>query len=183
MSLFRTLQHSPATLTIFHDATIPLSNILYKALSRAHFNLKDNSKHEFQIDLMQNKMPTLDQYQSLVRNCLPDSRSKSILHGCYPFLHDRRTLGSSHSEIVTTRGLGHHRGVGHQFTHHKTFSEGEYSIIYDAFNKLHEGKATGKVDIEPSEIFRAPLVVDWDQNKIANDEESLVEILQKYTAE
>ena len=104
MSLFRTLQHSPATLTIFHDATIPLSNILYKALSRAHFNLKDNSKHEFQIDLMQNKMPTLDQYQSLVRNCLPDSRSKSILHGCYPFLHDRRTLGSSHSEIVTTRG-------------------------------------------------------------------------------
>ncbi|KAK6455365.1 uncharacterized protein RJT20DRAFT_46567 [Scheffersomyces xylosifermentans] len=172
MSLFRTLQHSPATLTIFHDATIPLSAKLFHVIEKAYHKLDGKKANEFQIDLMANRMPTFDQYQSLVANCLHDSKSKSILHNCYPFLTDRKTASTTSTEVITIKGHGNH-------FNNKIFNEGEYNLIYETFNKLKELPEAG-LDINPSDIFRAPLVVDWDQNLIAGDESSLADILKKY---
>lgn len=58
------------------------------------------------------------------------------------------------------------------------FSEGEYAMIYDSFNNLVESK---EPDVNPSEIFQAPLIIDWDQCLIAADREGLTNILQKYS--
>ena len=57
----------------------------------------------------------------------------------------------------------------------KMFSEKEYAMIYDAYNKAVEEK-----DIPEEDIFRRPLVVDWDQSLIAGDETTLAAILDKY---
>lgn len=164
MSLFRTLQHSPATVSIFHNSKIPLSSKLYQVLTQADLLSK---KDNFIIDLMQDRMPTYDQYQLLVSNCVRDAESRGVLKQCFPILVDRTASGND--KRVTTRGV-----LGSRL-----FSEGEYQIMNEVFNKAQEG-ADSVAPTDPSEIFKAPLVVDWDQNKIAGDEEGLKRILEKY---
>lgn len=59
----------------------------------------------------------------------------------------------------------------------KVFSPNEYERISEAFQ---ESVNSSEPDIDPSQLFRAPLIVDWDQNLIACDEEGLATILAKY---
>ncbi|CUM66547.1 uncharacterized protein PRCAT00004216001 [Priceomyces carsonii] len=166
MSLFRSLQNSPATISIFHNGKLPASAKIYKLLDNAYFKLNDK-KNKFQIDLMQDKMPTYDQYVLLSQKFLKDKASKDTLKQCYPLFSDRKTSGP---DDVIIKGVQPSSGL-------KVFNEGEYSMIYDAFNTLI---TKDDADIKAEDIFRPPLVVDWDQNLLANDEKGLNHILEKY---
>ncbi|KAK6202343.1 uncharacterized protein RJT21DRAFT_112307 [Scheffersomyces amazonensis] len=176
MSLFRTLQQSPATISIFHSTKIPLSVSLYHLLDRAFIKLPAKATNQFQIDLMKDKIPTFSQYQYLASNCLHDAKSKQALSNCYPFLKDRVSIAPEATQRVTFRGL---ESVSPTFKN-RIFNEGEYSLIEETFNKLQEIKEDDITDISPSDLFRAPLIIDWDQNLIAADEEGLLNILKKY---
>ncbi|KAK6461499.1 hypothetical protein DFJ63DRAFT_319763 [Scheffersomyces coipomensis] len=176
MSMFRTLQNSPATITLFHNTKIPLSTALYQILDKAYIKLPSKSPNQFIIDLAKDRIPTYDQYKHIVSNCLVDSKSKKFITNCYPFLNDRTTTGVSASEIVTFKGVAAKNSVSH-----KLFNEGEYALIEETFNKLHEIKEDDLAAVQPADIFKAPLIIDWDQNLIAADEESLQKILSKYT--
>ena len=59
------------------------------------------------------------------------------------------------------------------------FSPAEYQMIYDTFNKLQES-SDQSINTIASNVFQAPLVVDWDNDVIAGDEETLKAILSKY---
>ena len=84
----------------------PLSNKLYDILEKAYDTQPEKPKHEFQIDLMKNKMPTYDQYKLIVDKYLKGSTSKTILHNCFPFLHDSKTeLYNSKGNVVTVKVL------------------------------------------------------------------------------
>lgn len=174
MSLFRTLQNSPATISIFHNTKIPLSSALYQVLEKADNKINSGKRVHFQVDVMANKMPTFSQYQSLASSFIPDLPSRHILNSCYPFLYDQKIAGDKAS--VTMKGV----------EPTKIFNEGEYQLIYEVFNNSIESKDHPHATIqgleieEPEQIFSAPLIVDWDQNLIAGDEESLAEILKKY---
>lgn len=171
MSLFRSLQNSPSIISIFHNSSIPLSNKLYDILEKAYDTQPEKPKHEFQIDLMKNKMPTYDQYKLIVDKYLKGSTSKTILHNCFPFLHDSKTeLYNSKGNVVTVKGVE---------WANKTFSPAEYQMIYDTFNKLQES-SDQSINTIASNVFQAPLVVDWDNDVIAGDEETLKAILSNY---
>ncbi|KAI5958774.1 hypothetical protein CANMA_004191 [Candida margitis] len=172
MSLFRTLQSSPATVTLFHNSKIPLSNELYKILNKTYDSLPEKPKYDFQIDLMQNKMPTYEQYQIFVNKFLKTDQAKNTLHESFPFLNERSTdLLDSHGKKVTIKGID---------WSNKVFSQSEYQKIYDTFNKLVENEKDHSVDTNPAQIFKAPLVVDWDQDLLAGDHETLKALLAKY---
>ncbi|ODV80600.1 DUF1687-domain-containing protein [Suhomyces tanzawaensis NRRL Y-17324] len=164
MSLFRTLQNSPATISIFHNNKVPLSTKLYQILERAEAQLDE----KFRIDLMANKIPTFDQYQAIA-NSLHSRAGRTALNDCYPFLHDQRNLHSA-NQTVTFKGV----------EPTKIFNEHEYSIISEIFQNAVEGKEDGTEDADPVHIFEPPLVVDWDQNLIARDESLLQTLLAKY---
>lgn len=172
MSLFKTLQSQPATISIFHNAKLPLSNKLYNLLRLAYNKqIQLPEQPQFEIDVMKDKMPTYDQYLIFVNQCLKDNHSKTSLHKCYPFLSDRRkhyyeSLGHS----VTIKGIDFHD---------KIFTPEEYEMIHDTFNSIQELGDTQR-DVLPSEVFKAPLVIDWDQNLIATDEVALRKLLEKY---
>ena len=85
MSLFRSLQNSPSTVSIFHNQAIPLSNKLYDILQKAYETQPEKAKHEFQIDVMKDKMPTYDQYKLITSKYVKNATDKSILHDCFPF--------------------------------------------------------------------------------------------------
>ncbi|KAL6450391.1 hypothetical protein SBY92_004597 [Candida maltosa Xu316] len=171
MSLFRTLQNSPSTITIFHNSKLPLSNKLYDILETAYDTQSERPKYEFSLDLMKDKMPTYDQYQLIVSRYLKSTQAKDILHTKFPFLHDREVeFYNNKGNLVTVKGID---------WNNKIFSEAEYQMIYDTFNKLQESKNQEKA----AHLFEAPLVVDWDQELIAGDEGTLSEILAKYKQE
>lgn len=161
MSLFRTLQNSPGVISIFTDAR-PVSSKVYQTLNKSYEKL-NSDKDKFLLEVAENKMPTYDQYQSLVAN----DKNKLVLDKCYPILHDRpldisETLKQAGVQYSTIRGWGP-----------TIFNEGEYSMIYEAFEALDKEKIR-------LEIFKAPLVVDWDHNVVANDVEGLQTILKQY---
>lgn len=173
MSFFRTLQNSPATISIFHNSKLPLSGELYHVLDKAYYKLNDD-KTKFQVDLMSNKMPTYDQFVLIVNSCLKDQSSKKALKNCYPFMYGKKSGEETNRTTVKPpiRTVdGNSGGVN-------VFSEGEYGMIYDTFNKLKESKDP---EVDASDIFQAPLVVDWDQCLIAGDEDGLSAILKKYS--
>ena len=58
-------------------------------------------------------------------------------------------------------------------------SPAEYQMIYDTFNKLQES-SDQSINTIASNVFQAPLVVDWDNDVIAGDEETLKAILSNY---
>lgn len=179
MSLFRSLQYSPATISIFHNAKIPASAGLYKILDKSYFKLNDD-KNQFQVDLMSNQMPTYDQFNTIYNNCTHDQSSKIILKNCFPFMTDKRTRDKTNSVTVTSPVglLAESQGANGNGTGSlKSFTEGEYNLIYEAFNSLINDP---NPDVNPADLFMAPLVIDWDQNLIANDEQTLSQILDKY---
>lgn len=161
MSLFRTLQSSPATITIFHNSKTPMSSMLYKTLELTVSKLNSSPKKDdqFIIDVMKDKMPTFDQFKSIVQM---NGIKPEIIKKIYPLLSDRTDM----NKRVTVKGKP------------SLFNEGEYALIYDAFNELisHPDK-----EVDPSHIFHAPLVIDWDQNLAAVDPSGVKEILNKYS--
>lgn len=172
MSLFRTLQHSPATITIFHNNKLAPSNELYHALDKAYYKLNED-KNQFQVDLMSFKMPTYDQFLLITNSCLKDKASKKTLQNCYPFMYGKKSNETRNRitvESPTRPDNFDPNGIN-------IFSEGEYTMVYESFNKLIEVK---KPDVNPSDIFQAPLIMDWDQCLIAADNEGLSNILKKY---
>ena len=176
MSLFRTLQNSPATITIFHNPKLRTLATLYHHLEQAYHHYGE-SKDLFLVDLMTNKMPTYDQFLTIAQACLKDDTSKTVLRNCFPFMYDLKSI--HHEE---PRGVTKKLRVGpdwekmeERLVGIKMFSEKEYAMIYDAYNKAVEEK-----DIPEEDIFRSPLVVDWDQSLIAGDETTLAAILDKY---
>lgn len=172
MSLFRSLQNSPATITIFHNSKIPLSAELSKILNKTYDSLPSKPKYDFQVDLELNKMPTYEQYQTFVSKFLKNEQAKKTLHDAFPFLNDRLTdLLDSHGKKVTVKGLD---------WSNKVFSQAEYQKIYDTFNKLVENEHDHSVETSPSQIFKAPLIADWDQEVLAGDQETLKALLAKY---
>ncbi|KAI5959954.1 uncharacterized protein KGF55_005186 [Candida pseudojiufengensis] len=173
MSLFRTLQSSPATITLFHNAKLPLSNKVYDILNKTYETLPEKPKYDFQIDLAKNQMPTYDQYQIFVNKFLKTEQSKQTLHNCFPFLHDRQTeLLNSNGKVITVKGID---------WSNKIFNQHDYQLIYDTFNKLINESTDLSIHTNPADIFKAPLVVDWDQDLLAGDEETLKTLLAKYT--
>ncbi|EGW29850.1 uncharacterized protein SPAPADRAFT_52711 [Spathaspora passalidarum NRRL Y-27907] len=180
MSLLKTLQSTPATITIFHNSKIPLSNKLFRILQSAAHRQSHTPNTpfaavpvpKFEINVMKDQMPTYDQYLHFLNQCNHD---KASLHDSYPFLKGRKkhyyeTSHSGHS--VTIRGVDMDR----------IFTEEEYEMIYDAFNKIQE-LGDNIRDVTPADVFKAPLVVDWDQNKLAHDEATLKTMLAKYVPE
>ncbi|CAN3502492.1 putative redox protein Fmp46p, mitochondrial [Diutina catenulata] len=55
--------------------------------------------------------------------------------------------------------------------------EDEYEVFHEAFSKA---QANPELPDQGSEVFQAPLVVDWDKAQIANDPEGLKKILEAY---
>lgn len=173
MSLFRTLQSSPGTISVFFSKSIPSSSKLKVALEKAAatVNLK---RPRFHVDLMESKMPTFDQYNYIVNNCLKDENSKQVLRAAYPVIYGRQSVDETHNRttIETPIGLQNSGLLGGI----KLFSEGEYKMVYDEFNKLEE-----KHDDETANsIFSPPLVIDWDQSFIGNSQKDLDAMLDKY---
>ena len=52
-------------------------------------------------------------------------------------------------------------------------------MIYETFNKLEESKSPS-INTKSADVFSAPLVVDWENELIAGDEDTLNAILDKY---
>ncbi|CCE84102.1 Piso0_004705 [Millerozyma farinosa CBS 7064] len=172
MSLFRTLQHSPAVITMFHNQKVPASASLHDILSKAYYKLNDKDQL-FQLDVCSNQMPTYDQYVLITSQCLKDKQSQSIIDACFPFMYERQL--SEAKKRVTIRspsGITPSPSGGH-----KVFSEGEYSLISETFASLLE---ENHPNVDPANIFKAPLVIDWDQCLIANDESTLSTLLKAY---
>lgn len=154
--MFRSLQSSPATISIFHNPKLAVSTSLYHLLQNKMNKINSSKKSDqFIIDLMENKMPTFDQYKLLI------GMNSAKVKSCYPLLSDRVDL----SEKTIIKGTPN------------LFNQGEYNLIYETFNELidHPDKS-----INPVDIFKAPLVVDWDQSKVAIDETDLHELLSVY---
>lgn len=172
MSLFKSLQNSPATISIFHNNKVSLSNELYRVLDKAYYKLNEDTNN-FQVDLMANKMPTYDQFLLITNSCLKDKASKQLLQNCYPFMYGKKS-GEINNRITVESPIRPDNSGSNGLN---VFSEGEYAMIYEAFNKLVEEK---EPDVNPSDIFQAPLIVDWDQCLIAADKEGLSSILSKY---
>lgn len=172
MSLFKTLQNSPATISIFHNNKISLSNELYHVLDKAYYKLNEDKNH-FQVDLMSNKMPTYDQFLLVTNSCLKDKASKMVLRNCYPFMYGKKSDETKNK--ITIESPIRPDNVGSNGIN--IFSEGEYAMICESFNRFIETK---EPDVNPSDIFQAPLIVDWDQCLIAADNEGLSNILKKY---
>lgn len=169
MSFFRLLQNSPSTISIFHNARVPASARIYASLEKAYFTLNED-KNQFQIDTMAKQMPTYDQFRTIYSQCVHSDESKNVLKTVYPFLDDKVTR--SKDSCVTFKALGMNTNRGF-----RVFSENEYNNIHEAFTELVAEKDP---EIDPAQIFRAPLLVDWDQNMIACDEEGLQQMLAKY---
>lgn len=173
MSLFKTLQNSPATISIFHNAKVPTSARVYANLEKAYYKLNEN-KNQFQIDLNAKQMPTYDQFKDIYLQFVHGEDSKTVLQSCYPLLSDKKTKESD-QKYTTIKSLGVKTDRGF-----KVFSQHEYENIHEAFLSLVN---EAEPEIDPSQLFRAPLLVDWDQKLIACDEEGLQAILAKYKAE
>lgn len=169
MSLFRTLQNSPATISIFHNKKIASSSHLYKVLNRAYENL-NKEKFYFQLDVMENRMPTFDQYQYIIANTPQSSMNNDVLRACFPLLKDDSS--TEETKVETANAISN---VKRKQT--PSFTEGEYNLFYDTFNKILESNNS---DVDSAAIFKPPLVVDWDQVLIANNEEGVSTILSKY---
>lgn len=166
MSLFRTLQSSPATISIFHNPNIPALARLYKLLQNANYQINDSDSH-FTVDVAKNQMPTYDQFRLLSRQFTHNAQQKQTLRECYPFLSDKRSATGS-SCVTITKPINSNLNI---------FSEAEYLIVHEAF--IHAVEANDP-DLNPEDIFTAPLVVDWDQNLLATSEDDLEAILSKY---
>lgn len=176
MSLFRTLQNSPATVTIFHNAKLPALAAIYHQLEQAYQH-NSQSKNEFLVDLMANKMPTYDQFLAIAQACLKDDTSKQVLRNCFPFMYDLKSVHHHEPRSVTTKlpvGTDLER-LEERLVGIKMFSEKEYAMVSDAYAQALEHD-----DVAEEDIFRSPLVVDWDQSVIAGDEQTLAQLLQKY---
>lgn len=173
MSLFKTLQSSASTVTIFHSSKVPLLKKIYGVLTQANFKLNDD-KQRFIIDLMEDTIPTYDQYSTIAHNCLKDTYSKHALKNCFPFVSGTSDsqAGKDRTTITAPAQLGRLLDNGM-----KLFNEGEYYMIYEAFNSVATSNSS---EFDTSQIFLPPLVVDWDQNLIANDEAGVNGILKKY---
>ncbi|OBA21079.1 DUF1687-domain-containing protein [Metschnikowia bicuspidata var. bicuspidata NRRL YB-4993] len=172
MSFFRSLQNTPATISIFHNAHVPTLARVYANLERAYFKLNED-KNLFQIDLMAKAMPTYQQFKDIHSHCVHSEESKQVLKTVFPLLNDKLT--KSKDACVTFKALGMHNERGF-----RVFSQNEYDKIHEAYTELVAQK---EPDFDPSLVFRAPLLVDWDQNLIACDEEGLDVILAKYRQE
>lgn len=169
MSLFRSLQNSPATISIFHNAKVPASARIYANLEKAYYKLNED-KNQFQIDLNAKQMPTYDQFKDVYSQAVHGEEAKHVLQDCYPLLSDRKS--ADHNNTTTFKSLGVNTDRGF-----KVFSQNEYEKIHEAFTQLVN---EAEPDIDPSGLFKAPLIIDWDQNLIASDEEGLDAILAKY---
>lgn len=169
--MFKTLQNTGGVISIFHNKRLPPSVDLLKILTQADgkFN-KDTEK--FIVDRMDSTLPTYDQYVHITHRCLNDTYSKNVLRNCFPFVSGK-TAGPEGKDRVTVKApavIGRLSSNGL-----KMFSENEYLMIYQAFEEALNSK-----EFESSEVFKAPLIVDWEQNMIANDEFGLDNILKKY---
>ncbi|PSK37701.1 hypothetical protein C7M61_003409 [Candidozyma pseudohaemuli] len=169
MSLFRSLQNTPATISIFHNARVPSLASLFAHLERAYYQLNDD-KNLFQLDMNAKKMPTYDQFKTIYSNCVRGDRCQTVLKECFPLLNDKFTQSEHSSVTVKSLGIRNDRGF-------KIFSQNEYTHIHEAFEKLIDEQ---NPEIDPNELFQAPLLIDWDQNIIANDMDGLKLILKKY---
>ena len=172
MSFFRSLQNTPATISIFHNAHVPTLARVYASLERAYYKLNDD-KNLFQIDLMAKAMPTYDQFKMIHSQCVHSEESKNALKTVFPLLNDKLTKSDDACVTFKALGVNNERGF-------RVFSQNEYEKIHEAYTELVNQK---EPEIDPSLVFRAPLLVDWDQNLIASDEEGLDHILQKYRLE
>lgn len=169
MSLFRSLQNSPAIISIFHSSKLPESVALYRSLEKAYYSLNED-KNQFQIDLVTKQMPTYDQFRDINSRCVNSEAAKLVLQRCYPLLQDKLTQSKDTLVTMKSAGIRNDRGV-------RVFSASEYEKIHEVFDELVNEK---EPEFDPAHLFRAPLVVDWDQNLIACDEEGLQAILAKY---
>ncbi|GEQ68269.1 hypothetical protein JCM33374_g1936 [Metschnikowia sp. JCM 33374] len=172
MSFFRSLQNTPATVSIFHNARVPTSAHVYANLERAYYKLNDD-KNQFQIDLVAKEMPTYSQFKMIYSQCVHSEQSKNALKAAFPLLNDKLTMSKDARITFKALGMNNERGL-------RVFSENEYEKIHEAYTELVNQK---EPDFDPSLVFRAPLLVDWDQNLIACNEEGLDLILQKYRPE
>lgn len=170
--MFRTLQSSPSTITIFHSNKIALLNKLYGILDKAATRI-NTEEAKIHIDVMANTIPTFDQYDTIAHTCLKDNYSKNALATCFPFLGGKKEykIGQDRTTINSPMILGHSsNGL-------KLFNEAEYAKIVDVFLQLQDARDS---EVDPSEVFLPPLVVDWDQSLIANDEFGVNTILKQY---
>lgn len=122
---------------------------------------------------MEDTLPTYDQYCLISNSCLKDNYSKNVLKKCFPFLSDRSEdkVGQDRVTVKPPVQIGRLLGSGL-----KVFNAGEYAMISEAFEAIKSKEGT----FEAAEVFSAPLVIDWDQNLIANDEYGVNNILSKY---
>lgn len=169
--MFRTLQNSGGVITIFHHPKVSKLVDLLKTLTQADRKF-NNDKQQFLLDKMEKTMPTYDQYATITHNCLKDTYSKNVLKNCFPFVSgtNETALGKDRVTVQSPINLG-------TLTSHglKMFSESEYLMVYEAFAHAIESQ-----EFLSTQVFLPPLVVDWDQNLIANDEHGVAAILQKY---
>ena len=118
-------------------------------------------------------MPTYDQFKAIYSQCVHSEESKNALKSAFPLLSDKLTQSKDARVTFKALGMDNERGF-------RVFSQNEYERIHETYTELVNLK---EPEFEPSLVFKAPLLVDWDQNLIACDEEGLDMILAKYRPE
>lgn len=166
------MQSTPATISIFHWAKVPTSARVYASLEKAYFKLNDD-KNLFQIDLMAKQMPTYDQFKTIYSQCVHGDVCKDVLKTVFPLLNDKLSNSSENRVTFKALGMDHERGF-------RVFSQNEYEKLHKAYTDL---VGQNEPDIDPTLLFKAPLLIDWDQNMIACDEDGLEAMLEKYRKE
>ncbi|CAN3359636.1 hypothetical protein DICA3_D05512 [Diutina catenulata] len=164
--MFRTVQNSASTITLFHNSRSKLSESLYHLLDKVANDSSSKVADRIYFDIAANQMPTYDQFSTIASNVpTDDTYQQGVLRAAFPLLSDKTgpcTLDPK--KKISVKGAS-------------MFNEGEYKLIHEAFNKAQENP---ELPDQASELFNAPLVVDWDKASIANDEEGLKRLLKEY---
>lgn len=164
--MFRTVQNSASTITLFHNLRLKLSELLYHLLDKVANDSLLKVADRIYFDIAANQMPTYDQFLTIASNVpTDDTYQQGVLRAAFPLLSDKTgpcTLDPKKKILVKGALM---------------FNEGEYKLIHEAFNKAQENP---ELPDQASELFNAPLVVDWDKALIANDEEGLKRLLKEY---
>lgn len=188
MSMFKTLQNNPGVITIFHNAQSQLSKTLLTNLQRSAkpFHQQESSQHQslfnkilhgksdsesktprekYLIEEVDSGFPTYDQLKMIKSFVKTHPSSKSTFIDVFPKFIDEKALNS--------------QNTGGKDKYNINISDIKIPDELDTIELIN----TDYRKLLQDGWFKPPLVIDWDNNLIANNEFTLDRILKHYRAE
>lgn len=153
MSMFRTLQNNPGTISLFNSKST-LSELLLKQLN-------NNSVKSYKGT---NKSPSPPSLWSKIKNGFDETPEDGTMYLIDP-IYTNPTFDQFKLIKSYTKDPNNLKIFNNSFPLFK-----DKSLDQDEFNKL----------IKDTHWFVDPLVVDWEKGNLANDKESLATLLKKY---